>query len=252
MLRVFNDLESLSRAAATKFIQIANESATQRGRFLVALNGGGTPKRLFQLLASAPDKMDWARARVFWGDERLVPATDPESCYGMAKEILLDRVPIPADNIHRVLSDLKPAEAASDYARVLKRFASPPLDWPRFDLLLLGMGGDGHTASLFPGSPVDATEPVLAVTAHYQGRPARRVTLTPPVFNSAREVMFLAAGASKAEALKHVLNGENPLQYPAARIHPAEGNLMWFVDDAAASALTPGPVSDRPTGRGEN
>jgi 6-phosphogluconolactonase len=237
MLRVFHDLESLSRAAATHFIQIANESIAQRGRFLVALNGGGTPKRLFQLLAAAPDKMDWSRTHVFWGDERLVPPDDAESCYGLAKGLLLDFVPIPADHIHRVLTHLEPAEAASDYARTLQRFAPPPLAWPRFDLALLGMGDDGHTASFFPNSPTDVSEPVIPVVARYQDRPARRVTLTPPVFNSAREIMFLVAGASKAEALKRVLNGENPLQYPAARIQPTDGTILWLVDDAAAGKL---------------
>jgi 6-phosphogluconolactonase len=237
MLRIFPDLEHISHAAAAIFIDAAHAAIAQRGRFLVALNGGGTPKRLFQLLAAAPDKMDWSRTHVFWGDERLVPPDDAESCYGLAKGLLLDRVPIPADNVHRVNTNLEPAAAASDYALTLSRFATPPLAWPRFDLVLLGMGDDGHTASLFPGSPVDVVEPVLPVVAHYQDRPARRVTLTQLVFNSAREVLFLVAGASKAEALKHVLNLENPLQFPASRIQPTDGTTMWLVDDAAAQQL---------------
>jgi len=236
-LRVFKDAEEMSRAAAENFIAAAAQAIAERDRFIVALNGGGTPRRLFQLLASAPDKMDWSRTHVFWGDERCVPPTDPESSYGMAKEILLDHVPIPLDNVHRVLSEPEPGEAVSDYIRVLKRFASPPLDWPRFDLILLGMGDDGHTASLFPHSPVEATAPVLAVTGDYQSRPARRVTLTPLVFNSAQNVMFLVTGASKAGTLKHVLNQESPEQYPAARIRPADGQVTWMVDEAAGSAL---------------
>lgn len=237
MVRIFPNLETLSHAAAETFITIANESTEQRGQFFVALNGGGTPKRLFELLASAPDKMDWSRTHVFWGDERMVPADDPENCYGMAKRILLDHVAIPADHIHRVRTDLAPAEAVADYIRTLELYASPPLAWPRFDLVLLGMGDDGHTASLFPGSPVTVSEPVLSVTANYQGRPANRVTLTPLVFNSARDVIFMAAGASKAEALKRVLNGDSEVQFPAARIHPTDGNITWFVDEVAAQKL---------------
>jgi 6-phosphogluconolactonase len=243
-VRVFKDAEEMSRAAAEIFIAVAAQAIAERGRFLVALNGGGTPKRLFQLLASAPDKMDWSRTHVFWGDERCVPPTDPENCYGMAKGILLDRVPIPADNVHRVLSELEAGEAVSDYLLTLKRFASPSLDWPRFDLVLLGMGNDGHTASLFPNSPVDAPAPVLAVTGNYEGRPARRITLTPPVFNSARDVMFLVTGASKANALLRVLNGEDLQRYPAARIRLPDGQITWMVDEAAAREMNREEAND--------
>jgi 6-phosphogluconolactonase len=253
-VHIFKDPEALSRAAAEIFVTLAAQAIAERGRFLVALNGGGTPKPLFHLLAADfRDKIDWIKTHVFWGDERCVPPDDPESSYGLARTILLDRVPIPADNVHRILSDtstslstsLGPGEASTDYALTLKRFASPPLDWPRFDLVLLGMGDDGHTASLFPGSPVDATEPVIPVTAHYQDRPANRVTLTPLVFNSAWNVVFLVAGASKAEALSRVLNGEFlPERYPAQRIQPTDGTLTWMVDEAAGSALTPSPSPD--------
>lgn len=250
VVRIFKDAEELSRAAAENFVAIAAQAIAERGRFLAALNGGGTPKRLFQLLATDfHDSMDWTKTHVFWGDERCVPPDDPESSYGMARTILLDRVPIPLDNVHRVKSDastslstsLGPAEASTDYALTLKRFASPPLDWPRFDLVLLGMGDDGHTASLFPGSPVDVTKPVIPVTAHYQDRPANRVTLTPLVFNSAREVIFLVMGSSKAVTLTRVLNDSSPVQYPAQRIQPTDGKVTWMVDEAAGSALTPGP-----------
>jgi 6-phosphogluconolactonase len=145
---------------------------------------------------------------------------------------------ISATNIHRVKSELEPDSAATDYAHTLRQFADPPLDFPRFDLVLLGMGDDGHTASLFPGSPVDVSTPTLAVTAHYQDRPANRITLAPSVFNQAREVWFLVAGKSKAEALKHVIEGKsNPQLYPAQRIHPTNGNLIWMIDEAAGSLL---------------
>ena len=151
-VRIFKDPEQLSLGAAEIFVELAALAITDRGRFLVALNGGGTPNQLFRLLVREP--IDWTRVHVFWGDERLVPPEDPESNYGQAREVLLNHVPIPAENVHRVSSEIEPDAAAMDYARVLQGFASPPLDWPRFDLVLLGMGEDGHTASLFPGSPV--------------------------------------------------------------------------------------------------
>jgi 6-phosphogluconolactonase len=237
MVRIFHDLESLSLAAKDAVITIANAAVAERGRFLIALNGGGTPKRLFELLANTADEMDWPRAHVFWGDERCVPADDPESSYGLAKRLLLDHVPVSPANIHRINTDLSAAEAVDDYSAVLGRYAFAPHAWPRFDLVLLGMGDDGHTASLFPGSPVENTKPVIEVSADYQGRPARRISLTPLVFNDALDVFFMAAGASKADALERVLNGDSEVQFPAARIHPTKGTITWFVDEAAARKL---------------
>jgi 6-phosphogluconolactonase len=151
---------------------------------------------------------------------------------------LLSHVLIPDVNIHRIKGELGPAEASKDYFLTLKRFASPPLEWPRFDLVYLGMGEDGHTASLFPGSAVDVSEPTMPVTAHYQDRPANRVTLTPVVFNSARVVVFMATGEKKADTLAEVLGDRyNPAKYPAQRIDPKDGRLIWLVDEAAASKL---------------
>jgi 6-phosphogluconolactonase len=184
------------------------------------------------------EKVDWANVHVFWGDERCVPPDDPGSSYGQARELLLSRVPIPDSNIHRVKGELGPVEASGAYSFLLKDFASPPLEWPRFDLVYLGMGEDGHTASLFPGSPVDVLEPTLPVTAQYQDRPANRVTLTPVVFNSARAITFMVTGEKKAQTLADVLSGRyNPEIYPAQRIEPKEGRLIWLVDEDAASRL---------------
>ena len=246
-IRIFKDLEEISRAAANLFIEQAAQSIAERNRFLVALNGGSTPTRLFELLATeARDQVDWSRVHIFWGDERCVPPDDPRSSYSQARDVLLSHVPIPEANIHRIKGDPStgsgqdwgPAEAAKDYANTLKRFATPPLEWPRFDLVYLGMGEDGHTASLFPGSPVEASEPTLPVTAHYQDRPANRVTLTPLVFNSARVIAFMASGEKKAGTLAQVLTGGyNPALYPAQRIRPEDGRLIWLVDEAAASKL---------------
>lgn len=238
-IRIFNDLENLSRAAANLFTEQAAESITKRNRFLVALNGGNTPMGLFQLLATDfREQVDWSQVHLFWGDERCVAPDDAGSSYGQAREVLLSRVPIPEKNIHRVKGELGPVEASKEYSLVLKEISSPPLEWPRFDLVYLGMGEDGHTASLFPGSPVDLVEPVIPVTAHYQDRPADRVTLTPVVFNKARMVVFMATGKKKAHTLAEVLSDRyNPTLYPAQRINPKDGQLIWLVDEEAAGKL---------------
>ena len=238
-IRIFNDVENLSGAAANLFTVQAAESITERDRFLVALNGGNTPMRFFQLLATVHrDQVDWNRVHIFWGDERCVPPDGAGSSYGQARDSLLSRVPIPDSNIHRIMGELAPVEASGNYSRTLRRFASPPLEWPRFDLVYLGMGDDGHTASLFPGSPVDETGTIIPVTAHYQDRPANRVTLTPAVFNSARRVVFMVTGAKKAVTLAEVLSDRyNPGQYPAQRINPKDGELIWLVDEEAAGKL---------------
>jgi 6-phosphogluconolactonase len=235
-VRIFKDVDEMSRAAAELFVTLATQATRERGRFLVAFSGGSTPTALYRLLVREP--IDWTRVHIFWGDERLVPPDDPESSYGQVYDVLIKHLPIPSENLHRVASDLEPDAAATDYARVLKEYAVPPLDWPRFDLVLLGMGEDGHTASLFPGSPVDATEPVIAVTAHYQGRPAQRVTLTPLVFNAARQVVFLVTGANKAVTLTGVFGDYNSVeQIPAKRIQPTDGKVTWLVDEAAGMMI---------------
>ena len=238
-VRIFQDLEFLSRAAAQLFFDQAEQSIRDRGRFLVALTGGSTPVRLFQLLAEdKSEKIDWNKTHTFWGDERCVPPDDPESNYRMARELLLRHVNIPDANVHRIQGELGPVKASEEYGHVLEQFASPPLRWPRFDLVLLGMGEDGHTASLFPGSPVEALGPTEAVTAHYQDRPAERVTLTPHVFNTARLILFMLVGGNKALTLSKVLSDTHqPQLYPAQRIEPKDGKLIWMVDQAAASKL---------------
>jgi 6-phosphogluconolactonase len=238
-IRIFKDVEELSRAAANLLVRQAAEAIADRDRFLVALNGGSTPVRLFQLLSTDFHMdIDWSRVHVFWGDERCVPPDDAGSSYGQAREILLRHVPIPDSNIHRIQGELGPAEAAKDYSLLLKGFASPALAWPRFDLVYLGMGEDGHTASLFPGSPLDPSEPAVPVTANYQDRPAERVTLTPVVLNSAHMIAFMATGEKKAKTFAEVLGDRyNPERYPAQRIDPKDGRLIWLVDEDAASRL---------------
>ena len=238
-IRIFKDLESLSHHAAKLLVEKAAHAISERDRFLVSLNGGSTPTLLLQLLATDyRNEIDWIKVHVFWGDERCVPPDDPGSSYGQARDALLSHVPIPDSNIHRIKGELGPVEAAQDYSRTLKEFATPPREWPRFDLVYLGMGEDGHTASLFPGSPVDAMQPTMPVTAHYQDRPANRATLTPPVFNSARVIAFMATGEKKEITLAEVLGGRyNPELYPAQRIDPKDGELIWLVDKEAAGKL---------------
>jgi 6-phosphogluconolactonase len=238
-IRIFKDLEKLSKDAANLFLEKSAVTIAEHGRFLAALNGGSTPARLFQMLANDyKERVDWSNVHVFWGDERCVPPDDLGSSYGQARDLLLSKVSIPEANIHRVKGELSPAEASKEYSDILRDFASPPLDFPHFDLVYLGMGEDGHTASLFPGSPVEVIEPTLPVTAHYQDRPANRMTLTPIVFNQARTVAFMATGEKKAGTLAEVLSDRyNPELYPSQRISPKNGDLIWLIDEDAASKL---------------
>ena len=239
-IRIFPDLEALSRAAAEAWIRACARAVADRGRFLVALSGGTTPARLYQLLGQSPfrEQVDWAHLQAFWGDERCVPVEDLENNYRQAHDVLLGHVPTPPENIHRIRSELDPTEAAEDYALVLRQFAAPPLDWPRFDLILLGMGDDGHTASLFPGSDPNAAGAVIAAQGAYQNRPAWRVTLTETVLNSGRQILFLVSGQSKAPIVASVLNGDfRPEALPAQRIRPDDGELVWMLDQNAAALI---------------
>ena len=205
------------------------------------LAGGGTPLALYARLVAAD--LPWERVHFFWGDERLVPPDDPGSNYATAHDALLRHLSLPEANIHRVKGELEPAAAVADYAEQLRAFAQQhdpgcPSPWPRFDVVLLGLGEDGHTASLFPGSPAECVVPVMAVEAGYAGRPAQRVTLTPIVFNHARRVAFLVTGENKAAAVAVALGPRrDPDQYPAQRIEPEEGEVVWFLDKAAGRAV---------------
>ena len=180
---VVPDLEALSIEAARRLVSAADEAANDRGAFHLVLSGGGTPRQLYRKLATPPftSMMPWSDVHLYWGDERCVPPGHTESNYGQAWDILIKNVPVRDDNIHRIKGELAPEAAASDYRSLLKNMSSAGREWPEFDLVLLGLGDDGHTASLFPGylSHEEQTMPVLAATAEYGGRPADRVTLTP-------------------------------------------------------------------------
>lgn len=233
-LHTFATLAEWVDFAAERIASAAEWAVPQRGRFLLALSGGGTPRPLYERLASEPfrGRIPWAKTHIFWADERCVPPTDPESNYHMAHESLLRHVPIPALNIHRVQGELPPATAAEAYCADLLTLANAEYSWPRLDVVILGMGTDGHTASLFPGSPLVYSGAAVPVTADYGGRPAQRVTLTPAVFNDARLVLFLITGAEKMAMVTAVRQGPpQPLQLPAQRIHPTHGELLWLVQE---------------------
>jgi 6-phosphogluconolactonase len=239
-IKVFPALGALSQFGADLFARLARQAVETHGAFLAALSGGGTPSALYRLLAAPPLLTDlpWKWIHFFWGDERCVPPDDHESNYRQAWEAFLSQVPVPAENIHRVKGELEPSAAAADYMEQLTDLAAPGLEFPIFDLVFLGLGADGHTASLFPGSDPDSSSPALAVTGRYQGRPSSRVTLTPQVFNAARTVVILAAGEEKAQAVADALKGPpDPVGHPAQRIQPQDGTLWWLLDEPAASLL---------------
>jgi 6-phosphogluconolactonase len=240
--RIYPDADRLAQAAAEHVVTLAGQAIARQGRFSVALSGGSTPRPLYARLATedfAP-QTDWSNVHVFWGDERCVPPEHPDSNYGMARQSLLDHVPIPAHNVHRIHGELEPAEAALEYERVLRTFfaSSTQESGTTFDLVLLGLGTDGHTASLFP-----RTDPLHEqkrwVAAHYADAVGVwRVTLTPPAINAAANVTFLVSGADKAQTLQQMLGGPyEPDLLPAQIIKPSSGCLLWLLDAAAAALL---------------
>ena len=243
-VRVVEDLDELARAAAEEVARAASESIAEHGRFTIALSGGSTPKSLHRLLADENEpyraRIDWARVHVFWGDERHVPPTDPESNFGMAHDTLLSKVPVSLDHIHRVRAENPDAaRAADEYAWTLRSaFDLDEGDIPRFDLLLMGIGPEGHTASLFPGSEALREQRRLVVAPWVEKLHTFRITMTPPVLNAAARMLVLVSGEEKAEALHAVLEGErDPERWPAQILDPV-GRLLWLVDRAAAQRLT--------------
>lgn len=238
---VFPDLNSLVASAAEQVVTLAGAAIAARGRFAIGLSGGSTPCPLYELLASPAfaSRIDWTNVHVFWGDERCVPPDHPDSNYRMARETLLDHVPLPPDNIHRLAGELDPATAAADYEAHLRAFfAGDGEAGPRFDLLLLGMGDDAHTASLFPGTAALGETERWAAANYVEKLDAWRLTLTPPALNAAAEIMVLVSGASKADAFHAVLSGPTDInRYPAQVLNPNNGRLRWLVDSEAADRV---------------
>jgi len=241
-VRVLTTPQELFAAAAEEIVRLANDAVTDHGRFTIALSGGSTPKSLYNLLATnARATLPWDRVYFFWSDERHVPPTDPDSNYRMAHEAMLSKVPVPPGNIYRMPSENPDAAAAAAAyeASLRKFFQVKPGEFPRFDLILLGLGPDGHTASLFPGTNGLQEKSRLVIANRVEQLKTDRLSFTYPLINAAREIAFLVSGMDKATVLRSVLqenaSGE---QYPAKLVQPRDGKSVWFLDRAAASELS--------------
>jgi 6-phosphogluconolactonase len=235
-------LPELSKAVASFISQLSREAIEMHNHFTIALSGGSLPKTLFPALISEPfyTQINWQKWRVFWTDERCVPQTSPDSNYYLAREYLFRHVNIPPTQIYTPDTSLKPSGAADAYQATLRQIFKPaPEQLPRFDLVLLGMGEDGHTASLFPHHPIlRETERWVASISDSPKPPPERITLTLPVINNARHVAFIITGASKSAIVQHILekpHTDRPL--PAHMVNPANGTLHWFIDESASARL---------------
>lgn len=241
-VRIYANAAAVARAAADHFADLAEQSVRATGRFTVALSGGSTPRAMFALLASEPfaASLPWSAIHFFWGDERCVPPDHPDSNYRAAHETLLSKVPVPPANILRIpAEDADHERAAANYSTAIQQFFAPAA--PRFDLVFLGMGADGHTASLFPGTAALQITDRLAAANYVEKLNAWRITLTAAAINQAHNIAFLVTGADKAATLRDVLMGEHqPEIYPSQLIRPVAGKLLWMVDEAAASNISTG------------
>jgi 6-phosphogluconolactonase len=243
----FDTAEQVALAAAERFVECGSEAVENRGAFSVALAGGNTPRRVYELLATERfrDRVAWPQVDLFFGDERAVPPDHPDSNYKMAHEALISQVPIPAKNVRRIIGEGNPNESAQSYEHQLKTFFAGR-SWPRFDLVLLGMGADGHTASVFPGSEALHEKLSWVVATKSQPSGQQRITLTLPVINHAARIVFLVTGKEKAQRLREVLepvgrgqsavDGRDDL-LPVQMVRPVDGKLEWLIDRAAASLL---------------
>lgn len=238
-LQVHENTKALAQAAADRFVAASENAIEKRGSFTVALSGGSTPRETYRRLAEPglATKVSWRNVHLFWGDERCVPPGHPDSNYRMVRKTLIQKVPVPQTNVHRIQGELDPNLAAEVYEEELRSVFGVE-ERPRFDLIFLGLGRDGHTASLFPGSMALRESEHWVVAVFVEALQAWRVTLTPPVLNSARQLSFLVAGKSKAERLQEVLESEpQPESLPAQIVQPRDGQVTWLIDQAAAAKL---------------
>lgn len=244
---VVEDAAALAQRAAQQFVELTEQAVAARGSARIAISGGSTPKATFQLLGDPAQpwraRMPWDRLELFWVDERCVPPDHPDSNYRMTREALLDHVPLQPAQIHRMEGELDPEEGASRYESLLRNtFRLEGAETPSFDFIQLGMGPDGHTASLFPHTDALYELGRLSVANHVQNKDAWRITLTWPVINHARQVFFLIGGADKAAILREVVSGPRDVErLPSQLIHPAGGILTLILDKAAAALL---PATD--------
>ncbi len=238
-IRVYADLEELSQAAADFFVKMSREASTSKGGFAVAISGGSTPRRFLSLLAASTrqERISWTSTHIFWADERCVPPGHPDSNYKLAHEALLSKIPIRDENVHRIKGEENSVTAARDYEESLRLFfGTQPL--PVFDLIILGAGADGHTASLFPGSAAVHERRRIALPIHAEAPKPDRVTLTLPVLNNASQVFFLVSGREKAAILHEIMEDGNPKHCPAGLVKPVHGHVTWLIDREAASLLS--------------
>jgi 6-phosphogluconolactonase len=237
----FADPESVARGAAEWIAESAREAVRERGRFSIALAGGSTPRRIYEILAGDDGpgrKIDWPKVHVFFGDERTVPPDHADSNFRMANDALLSRVPVPAENVHRMIGEGDAVANARLYEDELRTFFGTDADWPAFDLVMLGMGDDGHTASLFPGTTALEERRAWVVSNWVEKFDTFRITLTAPAINHAARVLFTVTGAGKAARLKEVIEGgRDTNRLPSQLVEPRGGALDWFVDEAAAAQL---------------
>lgn len=232
--------DQLYPRAAEIFVRSAHQAAERSGRFMAALAGGSTPRPLYELLAGDfREKVPWEKTEIFISDERCVPPDHPDSNFGLIDKVLLQKLNLPVHQIHRMKGELEPRQAADEYeTEIIRVFNLRPGQFPVFDLLMLGMGADGHTASIFPGSDVLNETSRLVAAPYVPKLQAHRLTLTPPVLKCARRVLLLVTGAEKADALAHVLAGAfEPETYPAQLLRTAEGEVIWLLGSEAASKL---------------
>ena len=236
-LEIVADETALAQAAAEHFMAAASAAIRERGKFNVALAGGSTPKAMYALLREEPmrGKLDWEKINFYFGDERCVMPDHPDSNYGLAHQNLFEPLELTEEWVYRIRGELDPVDAAGEYEDLIKKMLGPN---PVFDLILLGMGPDGHTASLFPGT-LDKIDPDWLVSSTFVEKlNSHRITLTPRAINGARAILVVAGGANKADALAHVLTGpREPNVYPSQILHPEHGTLTWLVDRAAAKGL---------------
>ena len=239
IIEVSSTAADLFHAAAEEFTKAGRQAIGAQGRFTVALSGGSTPKSLYSLLAASYPDFPWARTYLFFGDERHVPPTNAESNYRMVSESLLSKIAIPAQNVFRVKAENPDADAAAaDYESQLKKFFGlKPSQFPRFDIILLGMGPDGHTASLFPDSEGLKENSKLVIANWVEKFKTHRISFTFPVLNNSAEVIFLASGADKSEMVREVLEGKHTPPLPSQQVQPADGRLLWMLDESAAAKL---------------
>jgi 6-phosphogluconolactonase len=243
-LHIYFSPAQLAQSAADRIADLGERALSQTGRFILCLAGGSTPRLTYELLTDARYKriIDWNNVHIFWSDERCVPPSHQDSNYHMAKTALLDQVDIPATRIHRIQGEIDPQTAADRYERELRDYFEGRLGIARarFDLLLLGLGADGHTASLFPGTPAVREMKRWTAAQYIDKLGAWRITLTPPAINAAKTVMFLVTGSDKAEAVRKVLTAPfQPDDLPAQIVKPEDGNVIWMLDNAAAALIRP-------------